>query len=108
MQTLFFFLYLPSILSVHSTEASATTVSLLQVLPPSLKVHTPSSTGRAWKAMNGCGWRDRLMIYIVHVWLNLNTVMSEERHNATVTLRNCSYNAMVLPSETRDNALKQL
>lgn len=54
------------------------------------------------------GGRDRLMVYIVHVWLNLNTVMSEERHNGTATLRNCSYNAMVLPSETRDNALKQL
>lgn len=33
-----------------------------------------------------------------------NTVMSEERHRSL--LRHCSYNAMVLPSETRDNASK--
>lgn len=107
MQTSFFY-----ISSLHPQCALHRSVSDYGVTsssaPPSLKVHTPSSTGRAWKAMNGCGWRDRLMVYIVHVWLNLNTVMSEERHNATLTLRNCSYNAMVLPSETRDNALKQL
>lgn len=52
--------------------------------------------------MHGCGGCDRFVADKV-----CGTKHSDGRETSQLN-RNCSYNAMVLPSETRDNASKQL
>lgn len=81
---------------MRSPKAGATPGSPLQVFQ-TIKTRWVDTVGRL-----GDGWDDTFMV--LQSGTKSNTVMSEERHRSL--LRHCSYNAMVLPSETRDNASK--
>lgn len=105
-----FFKLMASVL--RSREAAVTTVSPLQVFQIINSTRWVYTFGQSAVCVKDVWWMD---VGVTGLWFvehgtKSYTVMSEERHIWTATLSEtvCSYNAMVLPSETRDNASKQI